>query len=87
MRTKGGWKFFCKDCWSIHLIPYSLLSEDENENVEVEIHCPNINEQEEPWMRYHITRYPRKAFSRWVGDAFAYDLNVVEGKNVHVRKK
>lgn len=87
MRTNGGWKFLCKDCWGIHLIPYSLLSEDENENVEVLIHCPEINEQEEPWMSFHQTCYPRKEFSRWVGDAFTYDLNVIEEKNIHVRKK
>ena len=87
MRTTGAWKFFCEDCWGTHLIPYSLLSEDENENVEVGIHCPQINEHEEPWMRDHKTWYPRKNFSQWVGDAFTYDLNVIEEKNIHVRKE
>lgn len=65
--------FRCKDCWGLHLIPYSKLSEDPKQKVKVHIKCPKATE---PWKSSSV--YGRNAFERWVGDAWVYDNNVVE---------
>lgn len=70
MNTAIAFKFRCKDCGLIHLIPYSTF---DNNVEEVKIKCPT---NFEPWMYPSV--YQKKDFSRWCGSLTLYSKYVLK---------
>ncbi len=68
-KTWEGWSFCCKQCYRIHLIPCSLLSQDVLEQKKLRLPCLSNPKT------YH--NYERKDFEHWTGSRETYVSNRV----------
>lgn len=68
-RNMVGWKFRCKQCSQVHLVPYTCVPVAQNKDINLKVPCrSNPNK---------YLNYSREDFVSWTGLWDTYQNNVV----------
>ena len=82
MKTTNGWKYFCRVCWNEHIIPYSVLSDKDSNDILVYLKCPKT------LVRHYICpAYEKDHFKEWTGSQTEYEANLVEPFSIEKKSK
>lgn len=71
MKTTNGWKYFCRVCWSEHIIPYSVLNVEDSDKILVYLKCPKTLAR-----HYICPVYVKDNFKEWTGSEEEYEENL-----------